>query len=326
MDLPTSPPRQTRRFEQKREAILDAAAALFNEKGVRGATLQDVAQRVGLMTNSITYYYRKKEELATACLLRTIEALDSLIAAVDLAAPPEARIRQFLRLYARLLADIATGAQPQLIMFHDIRALASPHDAEVFASYTAMFRRMRALLDRPGEPPPERMKRNGRAHLLISVVHGIRNWIDRYEPDGYARAAERTADILLGGLAGTGSAWSLRPPEIAWPAIDEVSPEAFLRSATYLINEQGYRGASVEKISARLNVTKGSFYHHIDNKDDLVAACFRRSFAAVRRVQHAAEARHATGWDRLSAAATEIIRYQLSDQGPALRASAFSAL
>src|ERR1700691_5657223 len=96
MDLPDSIPRQTRRFEQKREAILDAAATLFNEKGVRGATLQDVAQSVGLMTNSITYYYRKKEDLATACLLRTIEVLDGLIAAVDMTAPPEARVRRFL--------------------------------------------------------------------------------------------------------------------------------------------------------------------------------------------------------------------------------------
>lgn len=326
MDLPPSLPRQTRRFEQKREAILDAAATLFNEKGVRGATLQDVAQRVGLMTNSITYYYRKKEELATACLLRTIEVLDGLIAAIDLAAPPEMRIRRFLELYVAHLAAIETGARPQLISFNDIRALASPHDALVFDSYTAMFRRLRALLDRPGEPPAERMARNGRAHLLISIVHGMRNWIDRTEPDGYTRAAERTADILLGGLAGPASVWIVRPPEIAWPKIDDVSPEAFLRSATYLINEQGYRGASVERISARLNVTKGSFYHHIDNKDDLVAACFARSFDVMRQVQHAAEADHASGWDRLSAAATEIIRYQLSDQGPVLRASAFSAL
>jgi len=326
MDLPSALPRQTRRFEQKREAILDAAAALFNEKGVRGATLQDVAQSVGLMTNSITYYYRKKEDLATACLLRTIEVLDGLIAAVDMTAAPEARVRQFLAIYVAHLAAIATGAEPQLIMFNDIRALASPHDAVVFESYTAMFRRLRALLDRPGEPLPERMRRNGRAHLLISIVHGMRNWIDRTEPDSYARTAERTADILLEGFATKASVWTVRPPEIVWPTIDDVSPEAFLRSATYLINEQGYRGASVEKISARLKVTKGSFYHHIDNKDDLVAACFARSFEVIRRVLRVAEADHATGWDRLGAAATEIIRYQLSDQGPVLRATAFSAL
>jgi AcrR family transcriptional regulator len=113
---------------------------------------------------------------------------------------------------------------------------------------------------------------------------------------------------------------------MTWPSVDEVSPEAFLRSATILINEQGYRGASVEKISARLNVTKGSFYHHNDNKDDLVAACFERTFAVVRQVQQAAEAVGETGWDRLCAATSELIRYQLSDHGPLLRISAFSAL
>ena len=46
----------------------------------------------------------------------------------------------------------------------------------------------------------------------------------------------------------------------------------------------------------------------------------------MRRVQRAAEADHVRGWDRLCTAATEIIRYQLSEQGPVLRASAFSAL
>jgi AcrR family transcriptional regulator len=113
---------------------------------------------------------------------------------------------------------------------------------------------------------------------------------------------------------------------MTWPSAEEISPEAFLRSATILINEQGYRGASVEKISARLNVTKGSFYHHNDNKDDLIAACFERTFAVVRQVQRAAEANGETGWDHLCAATSELVRYQLSDQGPLLRISAFSAL
>ncbi len=58
--------------------------------------------------------------------------------------------------------------------------------------------------------------------------------------------------------------------------------ETFLIAATRLINERGYRGASVEKISERLNVTKGSFYYHHDTKDDLVVACFKRSFDTMR--------------------------------------------
>ena len=69
----------------------------------------------------------------------------------------------------------------------------------------------------------------------------------------------------------------------------ELTParKSFLVAATQLINEQGYRGASVDKISARLNVTKGSFYHYNETKDDLVVDCFKRSFETMRRVQRA---------------------------------------
>ena len=38
---------------------------------------------MGLATNSLTYYYRKKEDLACACLQR---AMDALVAIVDAAA------------------------------------------------------------------------------------------------------------------------------------------------------------------------------------------------------------------------------------------------
>jgi AcrR family transcriptional regulator len=320
-------PRQTKRYEQKRQSILDAAVRLFNQKGLKGTTLADVAQSVGLITNSVTYYYRKKEELATACLLRSIEALEELIAAALRQETPEDRLRTILRLYCEKLAESASGAQPPLMSFSDMRSLTSPHMELVFGTYNQMFRHLRSLFDEEGTPPLTRAQRNARAHLLISAMHGVRHWIDHYEPEDYRRVADRIGDILIDGLAGPQSVWHPTVlPHMTWPSAEEISPEAFLRSATILINEQGYRGASVEKISARLNVTKGSFYHHNDNKDDLVAACFERTFAVVRQVQRAAEANGETGWDHLCAATSELIRYQLSDQGPLLRISAFSAL
>ena len=58
--------------------------------------------------------------------------------------------------------------------------------------------------------------------------------------------------------------------------------------ATLLVNEQGYHGALIDKISAQLHVTKGSSYHHHyhhynDNKQDLIFICFERTFAVLRR-------------------------------------------
>ncbi|MCF3696692.1 TetR/AcrR family transcriptional regulator, partial [Salmonella enterica subsp. enterica serovar Weltevreden] len=85
--------------------------------------------------------------------------------------------------------------------------------------------------------------------------------------------------------AAPGSGWSpsLLPLGVQSTPGREAEPgrEAFLLAATRLINQLGYRGASVQRIASELNVTKGSFYHHLDAKDDLVVTCYRRSFDTI---------------------------------------------
>ncbi|WP_207178011.1 TetR/AcrR family transcriptional regulator [Methylobacterium indicum] len=321
---PDAAPRQTRRYAQKRDAILHAAAALINEAGVKGTTLADVARGVGLMTNSVTYYYRRKEDLAAACFLHTIGVLDGLVAQAEAAPDGPARLARLLDLAVAHRAAMAVGDEPDIAVLNDVRALPALQAESVFSAYNALFRRLRGLFDDLGL---DRADRNARTHLLLSVMHSTRLWIHRYEPRDYARAGARMADLLTRGLAGPASEW--RPallPEAEPPEESEVSPEAFLRAATILINQQGYRGASVEKISGLLKVTKGSFYHHNDNKDDLVANCFSRSFAQIRAVQDAADAKGGSGWDRICTASATLVRSQLGPGGPLLRVTAFSAL
>jgi AcrR family transcriptional regulator len=80
-------------------------------------------------------------------------------------------------------------------------------------------------------------------------------------------------------------AWHAADGERKWSMTSRVdgTSEALLRAATALVNEQGHRGASVDRISARLNLTKGSLYHHHDNKLDLISECFERSFVVIRQ-------------------------------------------
>ncbi|AWN36310.1 TetR/AcrR family transcriptional regulator [Methylobacterium radiodurans] len=316
-------PRVTKRYAAKRQMILDAAVGHFNARGVRGTALTDVAASVGLVTNSITYYYRRKEDLAAACYLRSLDWHGALLDEAARAEDPAARLRVFLASYFRGLAAIETGAERPQVRLAELMALPSPQSEAVFAAYNGLFRRARGLFV-PESVDLGRPERNARTHLVLSVVHTVRLWIDRYEPQDYGRVAERVADILLGGLAGPGSRWPETEPPLA--AAGEGPTEPFLRAATALINEEGYRGASVEKISARLSVTKGSFYHHNDNKDDLVASCFERTFDVLRAEQAAAEARGGPGWDRLTACARALIRHQFEAGGPLLRCAAVGAL
>lgn len=327
----TGPARpQTRRYERKREAIVEAAARLFNEKGLKGATLADVAGAVGLITTSVTYYYKKKEDLAAACFHATLDTLSGLAAQAAQETGAEARLRRFLALYLDLLADIARGRSPDLINFHDLLALTGKHAEPVRDGFTALFRQLRAAFFETGHPALTRAEANARAHLVLSVMLWSRHWAGRqYEPDDYARVGERIGDILIGGLATPGSQWApaaLAADRLAPPAPDDRAREAFLKAATTLVNEQGYHGASVDRISAHLSLTKGSFYHHNETKDDLVAACFERSFEIVRQFQREARDHSALGWDQICAASAALVAHQLSDEGPLLRYTALSAV
>jgi AcrR family transcriptional regulator len=147
-------------------------------------------------------------------------------------------------------------------------------------------------------------QRAARAHLLWSLTSGAAGWIDRYETDDYPKVAQTLADIVLNGIAGPKSAWQTECdvtallPALAQP---ETTQQAFLRAATELLNEQGYRGASADRISARLNLTKGAFYHHNENKDDLISACFDRMSTVIRNTQTLVDDLPGTGWDKLCA-------------------------
>jgi AcrR family transcriptional regulator len=316
----------TDRFNRKRDAIVAAATEILNRQGVRGMTLALVAERVGLITTSVTYYFRKKDELAAACFQSGIERLMALIAEAGAEATASARVRRLLELYIGLRARIAAGEAPAIPIFSDIRALSPETQRPTAMAYAEMFRAVRTLLTGPGGEKLSRGRATARAQILLEQIHWLEAWLPRYDAHDYARVCERMHDILVGGLAPAGAVWDPRPIAAGAPDAATSVADAFLLAATRLINQRGYHGASVELISASLNVTKGSFYHHHNAKDDVVSACFERSFDAVRRAQLAALALPGDQWDRLSAAAAALVEFEFSREGPLLRTTALAAL
>lgn len=324
------PAAATARFARKKQAIVAAASEILNRDGVKGMTLSNVATRVGLITTSVTYYFKKKDELAVACFLEGIQRFDALI--TESLREPDARARlwRLLDLWLDLNRRIVAGEAPVLAMFSDIRALEKPERSLLRDTYNRFFAKVRDLFGRDEFDWLDENSRTARAHAIMEQIYWAAMWLPRYDVEDYGRIRDRMFDLFCHGLAGAGSTWqpvSLALPDILWSRDQEPTPqETFLIAATRLINERGYRGASVEKISARLNVTKGSFYHHHEAKDDLVVECFQRSFETMRRIQRAVTDRPEDHWWKLSTAAATLIAYQVSDRGPLLRASALSAV
>ncbi|MCW3836767.1 TetR/AcrR family transcriptional regulator [Sphingomonas canadensis] len=314
----------TKRFQAKREAILAAAADAINEQSAKGMTFADVAARVGLNTTSVTYYFKRKEDLAAACFEQTLERLEAMLEEAAGEDGAEARVRRFLAANMDRLARIRRGEERDFAVLSDLRAMEGPLRQRLLDGWRGIFRKTRALWGAEGSRE-EIDLRGARAHVLLENIFWLPAWLTRYELDEYPRVEARLMDVFRAGILGPRERWA---PVLLDLEHDEPEPgrEAFLLAATRLINELGYRGASVQRIASELNVTKGSFYHHLDAKDELVIACYKRSFDIIADTQRLAEEHGGTHWQRLENSIATLLDVQFSERGPLLRTTALSGL
>lgn len=318
----------TDRFERRRADIVAAAIPVLNGQGFKGMRLTAVAELIGLRATGVTYYFPRKEELAVACLETGFAVLDGLVAEAEREPDAGARITSLIALFTARDAAVRQGQAVPLASFAAIRALEGEHRDRVVEGYKAMFRRVRALLESPELAAMDQTDRTIRAIILLEQLFWASSWLGDFDVEEYPRLAARMAGIVLHGVAP--GALAAPVPALAdpgrLPAGRDESKESFLKAATRQINEHGYRGASVDRISASLNLTKGAFYHHNEAKDDLVAACFRRSFGIMRDTQIEARTVAAPEATRLAATVEALIRFQLGPDGPLLRTSVLSSM
>lgn len=124
-----APPRGTLN-DRRWQEVLDAAAALFEQKGYQATTLQDVASKVQLLAPSLYYYIKTKEDLLFAVMSRAHQlGLSLLEEPAELAgADAPTRLAAFIRRWMG-------GTYPPRIRVveRDIRFLSEEHRAEVLA-------------------------------------------------------------------------------------------------------------------------------------------------------------------------------------------------
>lgn len=314
----------TKRFRAKRDAILAAAAQAINEQSAKGMTFADVARRVGLNTTSVTYYFKRKEDLAAACFEYTLDQLQAMLDEALAEPTPRERVACYLALNMDRLKRIQRGEATSFAVLSDLRAMEEPVLGRLMTGWREVFRKTRSLWG-TGETRAHTDLYGARAHVLLENTFWLPVWLGRYDPDQYDRVEDRLMTVFGDGIAAAHARWT---PSLLDLDHDEAEPgrEAFLLAATRLINELGYRGASVQKIASMLNVTKGSFYHHLDAKDDLVIACYNRSLATITEAQRLADAEPGDYWHRLSSAIATLLDFQFSDRGPLMRTTALSGV
>jgi AcrR family transcriptional regulator len=87
-------PHVKQKQDRRRQAILDAAAQVFAERGYFNATMKDIADRLGMRPASLYHYFPSKETaLEAMCRMSAVEFCEQLRAIIARGGPATAMVR-----------------------------------------------------------------------------------------------------------------------------------------------------------------------------------------------------------------------------------------
>lgn len=335
----SSPFNRRAQHDAKRTAILSEAARLFNSKGSRATTLQDVAKGLGLTKTSLYYYVKTKEELIFLCYEATLQRQHALMDSVEAGvSSPLERARQLFRSPFESWRLARDGEQVHQAALLEIASLNADHRSVIETEYIRMFKRQRAYLrDAITAGEIRDCETTATTRTMIGATDWVFHWLRHVEADAITHIADEAWDILLNGLHAGPSYYEPKPLSLMAAAErpatgfdrDEQNrqkQEAFYKAGTRFFNRKGFTGASLDEIADFLNVSKGAFYYHIKNKEDLLYACYDRSITITERIQNRAARSTGSGLEKLDETARRIFHAQNSDEGPLIRYNTITAL
>lgn len=101
-----SPRKATRIQREKREIILAAALDAFSEDGLRGATLEKIAEKAGMSKPHVVYYFGSKDAIYTELLQSLLDVWVQPLRDLSEDADPLAAILTYMRRKLRMSQDM----------------------------------------------------------------------------------------------------------------------------------------------------------------------------------------------------------------------------
>lgn len=125
---------------ETRERIVAAALPLFVENGVQGASLQQIADRLGLTKASVYHQFSTKEALIRAVVQPVVDALAALVKKAETVDDRDVRIEVLLE----GMVDLVVGQRELATFVHSNRAVEAvfrgwPEIQEHAARITALL-------------------------------------------------------------------------------------------------------------------------------------------------------------------------------------------
>ena len=322
-----SPFSRSNQHEVKLQTILSEAARLFNFQGTRATTLGDIARSIGLTKTSLYYYARNKEELVYKCYLASCDAGDEIMAEASHDAENGLDcLCRFVEIFFARWEEINRGMRPHTAMLIEIPTLASGHLEEIESRVDKHFNTILGFMKRGiDDGSIADCETIPTTQAFLAIVYWSYVWYGSVPDEKRSSAIEQLLNLIKYGI----SVGPYQFSEITFPSLgtqlpagfdrdkqNEIKRNAFLQVGAQMFNQRGYMGASLDDVADQLDVTKGAFYYHIQNKEDLLYQCFQRTLELIDDMIERASKDGGNGAEKIELVLRYLFNVQLSDDGP----------
>ena len=178
--------------DEKREAVLRTAVALFLEQGYHGTTLNHVAERLNITKPALYNYFRSKDEILYECWAIGAERVDERID--EIAAAGGTGLQKLRKLIIGYAETMTTDYGKSLVRF-DVRDLTE-HNRKIVR--LAKKKIDRAFRDYIGQGIKDGSIRPCDVKLSAFAIAGALNWIGHwYQPSGALEAEAIAAEFAI---------------------------------------------------------------------------------------------------------------------------------
>jgi AcrR family transcriptional regulator len=187
--------------EERWVELIEVATQVFYEKGYDGASLQDIADRLGMLKGSLYYYFQSKEDLLFDLISAVHkEGLEVVRSRSEVAGDPLVRLESVIRGHVE---HTCRNLVPTAVFLHEMSALPLERRNEVLGSEHAYQGVFRDLVE---EGQKDGLVRDDLDPRLAALsILGSANWVYRWFRPGGAFSPEQIgsemADMAIRGIA-----------------------------------------------------------------------------------------------------------------------------
>ena len=311
----------------RKSQIIKAGSRMLAAGSIEDLDMSRVAHEVGFKPSSLRYYFKNKEDLAEAIFHNRIDELESCVERSASASDVQGFVRNLFESHLADYSKVLAGEGDRKAQIGEARTLQDARRKRIGTHFRELLAQVQAHLKSYGVAGPEHLPILP-TQMLLEIIFWMPAYIHRFREWEFARVASDLAKLFCNGIAAGSAQFDrmLVEPKQADPDSESLDNDKFLVAATQLICQRGYRGTSIDAISAKLGVTKGSFYHHHPEKRDLVERCFQQSYDRISAFQRAAEKQFGEPLLAIRSVLSAVISAQTAQEEPIIRFSALPGL